>query len=390
MDFHLGAIALLALLLVLHAHTAEVRQLDALISETPTASDILSHSGSSSSNERAFKGAGKTLIYVTPWNNRGYDAAKQYGAKLDYVSPVWFTLRKSVGQYSLDGEHDVDAGWMEDVRKGAGSDNHTVKIVPRFLVELTSPNDVMQLSQQTLEARTAADIILDASKRLNFDGVVLECGVPTMMELFLETLGTLLHEAHKELILVIAPWHKSMHEMLLFGQQHVQQYAALVDAFSLMTYDYSQHRQEAGPNAPIEWVEENVKRYAYFGARVPVNRNCSPQSTLSLVPDGDDELRSRILVGVNFYGMDFAPGPTATPILGSAYLDLLRKYKPELQWDAEAAEHSFTYVDNDASHTVWYPSLMSLDERLALIESLRCGVAVWDSGQGLEYFWGLL
>ncbi len=30
--------------------------------------------------------------YVTPWNGRGYDAAKTFGGKFTLVSPVWLQL----------------------------------------------------------------------------------------------------------------------------------------------------------------------------------------------------------------------------------------------------------------------------------------------------------
>lgn len=52
------------------------------------------------------------------------------------VSPVWYTIRR-VGEamYDVSGEHDVDAGWMEEVR-GKDSRGDTIgRILPRFTVE---------------------------------------------------------------------------------------------------------------------------------------------------------------------------------------------------------------------------------------------------------------
>ena len=34
----------------------------------------------------------KVLGYVTPWNSKGYDVAKTFAKKLDYVSPVWLQV----------------------------------------------------------------------------------------------------------------------------------------------------------------------------------------------------------------------------------------------------------------------------------------------------------
>lgn len=52
------------------------------------------------------------------WNNHGYDVAKIWGPKFDVVSPVWLQiLRKGKLKYEVGGTHDIDDGWVKDVRK---------------------------------------------------------------------------------------------------------------------------------------------------------------------------------------------------------------------------------------------------------------------------------
>jgi hypothetical protein len=52
------------------------------------------------------------------------------------VSPVWFNVRHvGVGQYEVFGEHDIDVGWMEDVRATDSRGEVVGRILPRFALE---------------------------------------------------------------------------------------------------------------------------------------------------------------------------------------------------------------------------------------------------------------
>jgi chitinase domain-containing protein 1 len=53
-------------------------------------------------------------------NGRGYDIAKSHGHRFSHISPVWLQLRAQGGGYALTGQHDVDQGWIEDVREPGG------------------------------------------------------------------------------------------------------------------------------------------------------------------------------------------------------------------------------------------------------------------------------
>lgn len=101
--------------------------------EEPLGKDILVESGAyyKDTTDRNFNGT--VLGYVTPWNNHGYDVAKIWGSKFSQISPVWLqVVRVDDQKYEIRGTHDIDAGWISDVRKAGNgrtkSKEHTFKL----------------------------------------------------------------------------------------------------------------------------------------------------------------------------------------------------------------------------------------------------------------------
>ena len=98
----------------------------------------------------------------------------------------------------------------------------------------------------------------------------------------------------------------------------------------------------------------------------------------------------KLLIGLNFYGMDFDLSGGGSAIVGHEYLARLKRYRPKLAWNATAKEHSFEYVTNGKGHRVYYPTLASIQMRLDYAENMGAGVSIWEIGQGLEFFYDLL
>jgi hypothetical protein len=78
------------------------------------------------------------------------------------VSPVWYNIRRvGVGKYELSGEHDVDKGWMEDVRGFDANGKVVGRILPRFAVDRWDNTAVQELAQNKEAGEELKRIILE-------------------------------------------------------------------------------------------------------------------------------------------------------------------------------------------------------------------------------------
>nr|XP_043630589.1 uncharacterized protein LOC122601922 [Erigeron canadensis] len=326
------------------------------------------------------------LAYVTPWNSKGYEAAKDFHSKLTHISPVWYHLQSQGPDYVLHGKHNVDPQWISDLR--SFNPTHPL-ILPRIVLEAI-PMDMLNNNKQRAKV---IDLIIAECKEMDFDGIVLESwsrwaayGVlhdphmRNMALLFIKKLGQAMHavfvkEYNLQLVYVIGPPRSDRLQKYDFGPEDLQSLSDFVDGYSLMTYDFS-NPQKPGPNAPLEWVHSTM------------------QLLLGTQTDGSKKLAQKIFLGINFYGNDFVlqGGIGGGPILGRDYLSLLEKHKPQLQWEKKSAEHFFLYSDKNqhVKHVVFYPSLLSIAMRLDEARSWGAGISIWEIGQGLDYFFDLL
>ncbi len=152
-----------------------------------------------------------------------------------------------------------------------------------------------------------------------------------------------------------------------------------MDAFSLMTYDFASHNQVIGPNAPVEWIEQNVE---YFFSHSNKNNN---------------QFRKKILLGLNFYGMKYEMDSVTEritkdpePIIGSRFIDLIKEFRVDIKYEANGKEHLFIIEDTSRKLVIFYPTLWSIQKRIELAEKLGTGLSIWELGQGLNYFYDLI
>ncbi|CAO1409059.1 unnamed protein product [Diamesa hyperborea] len=341
-----------------------------LVIEEPTGNSIVIESGTYFKETGLKNFNGTVLGYVTPWNSHGYDVAKMF-RKFEIISPVWLQIvRKGDLKYELAGTHDIDSGWINDVKKSGGS-----KIYPRVLFDHFTDKDFSKMLTFQNEIDVVSKMLLDSCRKNKFEGIVLEVWSQLSARVddqhlinLVKSMAIFLKSGGFGLVLVVPPSRKETVD--LFTSSHFDELWQDVTAFSLMTYDFSSV-QRPGANAPIYWVRNAVEHIS------------SSYNKVNLV-----EKRAKILLGLNFYGNDYIP-EGGSPIIGHEYINLLKNLKGRLKLDEKDKENFFEVKTGSGRHLVFYPTLFSINQRLDLAREMGCGISIWELGQGLDYFYDL-
>jgi len=336
-----------------------------LVKERPVWSEVVEHHGAYSTLPAPTNLS--TLAYVTPWNSHGYDIAKIQRNRFTHVAPVWFQIKRGMTGWEFGGEHDVDRAWIKAVR---GAKREGPKVVPRIIFEGWQELHFGILIKVDQFMKQLVEDLVKLVKKHNVDGLVLELWSQAPSKQVLQDMPQIVTSICKGLrakgklcILVVPPPVYAGKRPGMFSRKDFTKLAPHVDFFSLMTYDFSSF-QKPGANSPLWWVEQCV-------------------TALS-----DDTHRDKLLVGLNLYGLDHST-TGGSHVLGRDVAALMKKHKPKLMYDAKDHEHYFEYR-SQGRHTVFYPTLHSIQKRLQLVRELGAGVSLWEVGQGMDYFYDLL
>ncbi|CAG4956698.1 unnamed protein product [Parnassius apollo] len=346
-----------------------------LVVESPYAKDIIKYHATYHQDIALRNFKNPVLGYVTPWNSKGYDVAKTWAPKFNYISPVWLQIkRQSPNIYIISGLHDVDHAWMKSVKQKGSQSN--LKILPRLLFENWQPSDLKAFFIEPTaytEQKALIDEVKKACKQWKFDGIVLELFSQIGKYIdksvkFIQSFGLGMNEDALKLILVYPPFRGYPSDE--FFIQALNEIYPYVEAVSVMTYDFS-NPQKPGPNAPLFWMRLCVEKLI----------------------DNDDnpEKRSKILLGLNFYGNSYTANGGG-PIVGTEYIELLKNAKTNqvVTYNNNTAENYIEVRTSQGAKKIFFPTLYSIQKRLDLAREYGTGVAIWELGQGLDYFYDLL
>jgi spore germination protein YaaH len=188
---------------------------------------------------------------------------------------------------------------------------------------------------------------------IDYESLAAEDRAP--FTLFIEELAAALHAQGRILSIAV---HAKTDDAGTWGGPAAQDWARLgaaADEFKIMTYDYHWSTSEAGPIAPLAWVDA-VLTYA-----------------ATVVPP------AKTWLGVHFYGYDWV-GSTAEDLVWEQASQRAERSGAAIQRD-QPGEAWFTY--DDGRHTVYFADAQALAERLAFVAARHpelAGVAIWRLG----------
>ena len=137
------------------------------------------------------------------------------------------------------------------------------------------------------------------------------------------------------------------------------------DQIQLMCYDEHWSGGSAGPIASIPWVRK-VMEYA-----------------TKVIP------KSKVVMGVPFYGYDWPVTGKTTEVTGIGAYELLKTYRQTPKWDADAQTYWFEYSDKaGVRHTAYFEHERTLRARLELAKEFGiAGISIWRLGEETSGYW---
>lgn len=304
----------------------------------------------------------EVLGFYVNWNTSGtesYPSLTRNQKNIDIVSPFWYTITSN-GE--LKTKYDGPQSKVSSFTR-----QHGQLLIP--LINNDKTNSSM-LTNANLRQRAIEDIVA-LVQRNNYAGINIDFEyIPPWTRdgytTFIRELSKKLHARGKLLHISVFPKIGVPEEM--HGAYDYKALAPYVDRFIIMTYDNHWSSGPAGPIAPINWVEDNI-RYAL--RYVPANK---------------------ILLGIANYGYDWPSSGNGKDIAAKKAIELATKKGVRIEWDSTNKVPYFSYNDSrGVKHKVWFENSYSLDLKLNLVNKYNLqGIAIWRLGNEEDRFWDIV
>jgi len=278
------------------------------------------------------------------------------------VSPTWATV-------DLDGQLVVTPPPAAVLDRVAAAGARLLPTVQNFADGAWQGELIAELLRDPDRADTHRQALVDLAVANEWDGIDIDYETlpPTAGPEFIDFLTALradLDEHGLELTVAVpARADDSDPGTLAYSYQLLGDVA---DQVRVMTYDHAWSGSEAGPVAPLDWVDSVID---YAVERVP---------------------REKLMLGLPTYGYDWV-GTRGEVVSAADAVVLADEVGAEPVWDDAAASWTFSYLQDGVQHTVWYEDARSLRaaQTLALDAGLR-GVAIWQLGGEDPQVWPTL
>lgn len=299
-------------------------------------------------------------------NGRGtgasYESFQRNRELIHEISPLWYFVREDG---SL--EENVDGEALRLARDGG------VKVVP--LVAFSSNRSSAVLTGSGAGEAAIANISRVVREH-NYDGVNIDFEIVKSLDRdfkaeregltgFAAELGAEMDSLGKRLDICVPPPEQPPANLAA-----IYDHAALsgpADRLVVMTYDYSHNGTEAGPVAPLPWVEKNIEALLLLGI---------PSENISL--------------GLASYGYDWPSGGTRAEAVASR--EVTRRIAREgltMGWDGPSSSPFVKYRDSRGrDREIWFENSASTEQKLELIKQYRlAGFSLWRLGYEEDLFW---
>jgi spore germination protein YaaH len=284
------------------------------------------------------------------------EAVRQYADQIDVLSPAWFHLDANGNIYGH------DSAQVSQFAK-----QHGIKLMPIVANGEFDPDVAEAILIDGHNQTRALDGLGWLVNHFGYDGLNIDFEniYQDDRDLFSGFMANVYARVHRENGKSVTIALASKTEDRFDGFAGPFDYA---DLALIMAYDKHYAGGEAGPVAPIDWVED-VIRYA-------------TQSIPS----------SKLLLGLPFYGYDWnvSSGGWATAMSYRATVHEVFAHGAGIKMDQSSQTPVYTYDGGDGIHQIWFENSTSLDYKLAL--AAKHGLAGWGAWRGgLEdqNFWNL-